>query len=203
MVRSAHLAVGGLQLISLISAADASHYWYHHTDNLGDYPARERDPRFSESRSGSALGLVMAQLTRACVREVDELRNFPVETVARTIRIAGEQRAVLENIRRTADDTANTLAANCPSEVAPAPSARLDALNGSLDAVETAFNALQPLLDSLYLSLSDEQRAALVGRSTDRSSDTSRAVKTSGLSTRSRTYRGFDRETSQIRGDRD
>jgi hypothetical protein len=210
MVRSAHLALAALLWVSLASAAEARHWYYwryqpfgrYHTNNTFDNPVRERDPRFSETRSGSALGLIIDRLTGTCIRVVDELRNFPAESIARTIRTAGEQNAALENIRRIADETANTLAANCPREIEPEPAGRLEALNRSLDAVEAALKALQPLLQSLYLSLSDEQKAALVERSSAVSRETNRVVETSGIATRSRTYRGIDQAVTQDQGER-
>jgi hypothetical protein len=108
------------------------------------------------------------------------------------VRPDGKKDPAFENLRRIADETADTLAANCPKDVEAVPSGRLDALGRSLDAVEAALDALQRPLQTLYDSARNEQRAGPGTRSGFGSDDTGR--ETSRVRARSRNRASADRE---------
>jgi hypothetical protein len=211
MLRVAHLLGAGLLILWCFSAAEARHYryywgypWFGYAhdkafgrfghDKTPDIATREADPCFLEKPSGSTLGRAIDQLTGVCDKEVTELRKLPVEveSVSRTPRPDNKQGAALESLRQMADEAANTLAANCPKDIEPAPSGRLDALDRSLDAVEAALDKLQPLLQTLYRPLRDEQKVAPatsgIARGKTSHQETSRAR------VRSRSRVGDDRE---------
>jgi hypothetical protein len=208
MLRAAHLIGAVVLILSCVGTADARHYRYYWGQFFGgppadrrfsrEYPvdratdgaAREHDPRFSLKRSGSTLGLAMDQLIAACGAEVAELKSLAGD-LARTQKAEAKQATAFENVGRIADETANTLAANCPKETEAMPIGRLDALGRSLDAVATALDTVQPPLQELYASLKDEQ-AGLVASSGIASRDAGRS-ETSRLRTRARPP--ADRET--------
>lgn len=171
MYRAAHLPLTGLIVfIALASVADARHY-------------RERvsaDSRFS-AQTGSAVGAMINQLVRDCAQEAVELRNFPVQSIARTITADDGQDTALEAIGRLANQTADTLAANCPQDVSNDPVERVHAIEHGLDAVGAALNAVQPPTQALYNSLKEDQKARLLPKSLVAIGDTSRAVRASGL----------------------
>jgi hypothetical protein len=209
MRRAVRLLGAGLLILSCLSAAEARHYryywgypWFGYAhdkafgrsahDKAPDITTREVDPRFLEKPSGSTWGRAIDQLTGVCDEEVIELRKLAVESVSRNRTPDSKQGAALDNLRQTADEAANTLAANCPKDVEPVPSGRLDALGRSLDAVETALDALQPLLQTLYGSPRDEQKVA-PATSGVASGDTSR-IEASRVRVRSRSRAGDGRE---------
>ena len=60
------------------------------------------------------------------------------------------------------DQTADRLTSDCPRNVAAAPLARLDAAGRAVDTVIVAVEAMQPVLQTFYGGLDDEQKARLV-----------------------------------------
>jgi hypothetical protein len=88
------------------------------------------------------------------------------------------QADLLKNAARTAEEAAGKLAQTCPKDVPVEPTARLDALEHGVDAVEAALSALQPPVQAFYNSLTDEQKLRL----------SARYVSTSGVGPVAETY---------------
>src|SRR5262249_3013807 len=61
----------------------------------------------------------------------------------------------------SAKKAAERLAADCPQDVPAALSARLEAVEQGIDATLTAFDMIEPALQSFYGALDDEQKARL------------------------------------------
>jgi hypothetical protein len=129
-----------------------------------DNPLRdpERSGRLSEP--SGPVGALMVRFIHDCERQIAELKNFPMDAMAQSIGPNDAQDDLLKNAARAAEEAADKLAQSCPKDVPVEPTARLDALEQVVDAVEAALSALQPPVQAFYNSLNDEQKLRLGAR---------------------------------------
>jgi hypothetical protein len=72
------------------------------------------------------------------------------------------QRRALDALRGGAKGAAERLASDCPQQVPPVLSTRLEAVEQGIDVAVEAFATLQPALQTFYGALDDEQKARLL-----------------------------------------
>ena len=107
------------------------------------------------------FGAVVEKLIRGCAAQAAELDSWPFDTIGQSVGADEKQRNALEGLRGAAKQAAERLAADCPQDVPAAPSARLEAVEQSIDAALKAFDTVQPALQTFYGALDDEQKARL------------------------------------------
>jgi hypothetical protein len=98
-------------------------------------------------------------LARACANEAARVPQWPVDRIARTLRLTQMQRVKLEALRTAAGEAADSLKASCPTEMPATPPGRLDAIAQRLDAMLQVVKVTRERLGDFYSSLGDEQKA--------------------------------------------
>jgi hypothetical protein len=98
--------------------------------------------------------------------------DWPSELIERNVKPTDAQRANLTALQDTATKAADILKSSCPPEDARTPPARLAAVATRLDAMLQAILTVRPALDTLYNSLTDEQKAAFDAIGPERSGPT-------------------------------
>ena len=120
--------------------------------------------RESERRGRGGFSGVVEQLIRSCGQRAVELRKWPFDSIAETVRPDETQRSALEALRGSSAAAVNSLMADCPRESSAPLSARLDEVQHSINTAITALDAIRPALQSFYGGLDDEQKARLLLR---------------------------------------
>jgi hypothetical protein len=155
---------------ALVSSADArKRRWY--IEFQGHTPRSAADGREIRSTSprdlvsgrfrAGGIGAVVARLVRDCHDEAAQLKKWPFEVIARIAALDEPQRSELDNLRVTAHSAADRLAAQCP-QASDVAAARLEAVEQAVDAAESAFATMEPVLQRFYASLDDEQKARIL-----------------------------------------
>jgi hypothetical protein len=168
------------------SSADARKWRsrYHHAQDYSEFLRYEnrRTPRAdrrtrTEDRStrpaepaeaanagiiGGPFTTTIDSLIRACLRQAEQFQSWPFDDIVRIAAPDDRQRAALDDLRAAASAAAKKLTADCPKEVAAPAWARLDAVDQSLEAADSAFAGVEPRLEAFYAALSDEQKARLM-----------------------------------------
>jgi len=101
-------------------------------------------------------------LTRICGDDAGELAGLPVEQIRQAVvLLSDEQRAMLDDLTAASVDAVAAIRSACPSQVAPTPTGRLDAMRQRLQAMKSAIARLRTPLETFYESLDDNQRRGL------------------------------------------
>jgi hypothetical protein len=169
-------------LILMSSASEArywrhyGYHWYGHTWS-GSCP-NNAERQVEEQRLGTETGVdprqagdfgaAIEQMIQACDRQVAELKDMPLDAVARVVNSTPDQREALDNIRRVAVDAFESLAAACPKTALAGIHERLEALSRTLDAMAASLATLRPAFATFYGLLNDEQKARLVAMTRSR-----------------------------------
>jgi len=162
-------------LVLMSSAADARywrHYGYHWygrswngSPSNGEHQVEEQkagtEPG-SDLRQAGEFGAAIEQMLRACDRQVAELKEMPLEAVARIVDSTPDQREALDRIRSTAVDASESLAAACPKNASTSIHERLKSLSRTLESMAASLATLRSPFATFYGSLNDEQKARLV-----------------------------------------
>jgi hypothetical protein len=182
LCRKVFLCVTALILVS--SAAEARHwrhYGYHYWRHYGYHwygrtwsgsPSNGDERQVDEQRLGTEsgndprqageFGAAIDQMIHACDRQVAELKEMPLDAVARIVNSSPGQREALDSIRSVATDASETLAAACPKSASATNHERLEVLSRTLDAMAASLATLRPAFATFYGLLNDEQKARLV-----------------------------------------
>ena len=114
----------------------------------------------SSSGSGSASRPSYAAVRDLCTSPGSGVTAWPFADIERTVRLNGEQKELLADIRKASQDAAAVFKASCPpSDTFPlTPPGRLDAMTARLEATLQAVQTVRPALEAFYASLSDEQK---------------------------------------------
>jgi LTXXQ motif family protein len=140
-------------------------------------------------RGGAAsFGAIVDEIARGCRAQAAELKAWPFERIAETVKADAAQRHALDALREAAVAAADKLAGECPAPALPVAglarglergttgrggaestdstqslaALRLDAAETAIEAVTAALAAVEPALRDLYAALDDEQKARLV-----------------------------------------
>ncbi len=112
---------------------------------------------FSKPQPAPSSGVDIAGLCSSQAR----FTGMPMDRIASTAGLAGEQQRELEKLKAAAAKAADGLKASCPSSVPDTLAGRLDAAQQRIAALIAAVETVRPALASFYASLTDEQKAAL------------------------------------------
>ncbi len=158
--------------ICLVSAADARRWRYYggdddnnssKTDSEDRRRGRETEwPDSASRRGGGPFTVIIDRLIRGCAQQGAEMQNWPFDSIVKIASPDDNQREALGQLRDMAKSTADTLISNCPREIPLAPTARFDAVDQAIDAAIASFNTVQPVLQTFYGTLDDEQKARLL-----------------------------------------
>ena len=171
LVRSAGL----LLAIAVCQASSAQAWERRYYGYEGRYSRQSQDARQdqdddrtrwreNERRGRGGFSGVVEQLIRSCGQRAAELRTWPFDSIAETVRPDETQRSALEALRGSTAAAVSSLTADCPRESSAPLSARLDEVAHSINTAITALDAVRPSLQSFYGGLDDEQKARLLLR---------------------------------------
>jgi hypothetical protein len=126
--------------------------------------ADDRARQHGQGHGGKASAFVteIDKMIHTCGEQAAELRKLPLDAVARSLPLRDNQRDALEQVRSSAMDAAQTLAAMCPGRIPAELSAKLDTLAEALKAVTDSLGGLRPAIEQFYGSLDDEQKGWLL-----------------------------------------
>jgi LTXXQ motif family protein len=169
-------------LILVSPAADArywryyGYHWYGRSWNgspsTSDERQVEKRPLGTEPgndpRQVGDFGAAIEQMNHACDRQVAELKDMPLDAVARVVDPTPDQRDALDHIRSVALDASESLAAVCPKNASASIHERLETLSRTLDAMAVSLATLRPAFATFYGLLNDEQKARLVAMTPSR-----------------------------------
>ena len=133
-----------------------SYYGYNDLSNIyGDTGAA------GYSRNDTYANQIPPDVTQSCGGVAPGVTSFPIDRIRQAIHPRGEQITFLDDLATTSSKASAILNASCPNQPPLTPLARLDAVEGRLEATIRAIEIVRPALASLYDSLSDEQRQRL------------------------------------------
>src|SRR5262245_28863082 len=159
--------------LCLASNADAWRWRYYNHNGYGNsYSIRSntedrrrgREAEWPESvpRRSGAFGAIVDRLIRGCGQQGTEMQNWPFDVIVQITSPDDKQRSALDELRGTVKQTVDRLMSNCPQDVPAAPTAQFDAIEQAIDAAIEGFNIVQPMLQTFYAALDDEQKARLL-----------------------------------------
>jgi len=173
-----------MYMSSAVEARYWRHYGYHwqsrswnNSPSNGDERQLEKQPvgteLGNESRSPTGdFGAAIEQMIHACDRQVAELKDMPLDAVARIVDPTRDQDEALDRIRSGAFEASESLAAACPKNASASIHDRLDTLRRTLAAMAASLATLRPAFASFYGLLNDEQKARLVAKTQPREAHT-------------------------------
>jgi len=180
-------------LIFVIAMSDAAS-----SRPIGAAPRRSADPVPAAPVRGGPSSVILTELISDCERFAAELKNFPADTIALSIKLDGKQADALKNAQNVANETAEGVAETCPAAVPAEPLDRLDVLEREIGGIDGALTRMQPALIAFYGSLGDEQKARLVLKFAGLGSTTTSAQTTGSAS---QTLDAQTRPRSKMPGD--
>jgi hypothetical protein len=154
-------------VLCLTISAQSHHRLHFGTRTFAGYQSgggigRHKNAAESRVSAGSGpLGSLMGKLIGECSLQLAELDKLPMESIGRMIHADDAQLDTIQTVRRTAQDTANALAAACPTQAPASPPTRLAAARRAIEVVEMATSTLREPLETFYQSLRDEQKTRL------------------------------------------
>jgi len=136
----------------------------HHDRHRDDTQGEIRDRELLARRPAQVTGLAptVELLIRGCQQEASELKDWPLDSLARIVEPSDGQRGALESMQTVLVGTSQSLLSACPKDVPAAVTERLDALDHVLDAFGAGLDTVRPALATFYALLNDEQKARLV-----------------------------------------
>ena len=114
------------------------------------YSRRGHIIRVEPSTNGGAV---------VCGEQVPALTNWPIEQISKTVEPNEAQQAVLAEFKDATGKAIEALRAACPNDLPSTPPGRMDAMRKRIASMLLAISIVQPPLQRLYDSLSDEQKA--------------------------------------------
>jgi LTXXQ motif family protein len=143
-------------------------YWAYAYDDLfdgvfwGEYGPPEV---YAYAPSGAARSSATLRPSHAAVQELCKqpgsgVTAWPFADIERRVGLNEEQKRLLDDVRKAANEAAVSFKASCPAENAfpLTPPGRLSAMTARLEATLQAVETVRPALDKFYDSLSDEQK---------------------------------------------
>ena len=112
------------------------------------------------TRAASAPRPSYASVQELCRQPGNGVTAWPFGDIERKVGLNGEQKQLLDDVRRTSEDAAAGFKASCPAENAfpLTPPGRLAAMTVRLEATLQTVQTVRPPLEKFYASLSDEQK---------------------------------------------
>jgi len=136
-------------------------------DELADWTAPAPVIRGGAARRSAAGGQTLpsqpTQWSAMCGDDAREVANLPIDRISAAVSPDEVQRAALDALANASVQAAQTIKTACPTDVAFAPTGRLDAMERRVQAMVQAVALIRPPLESFYGMLSDEQKARFNG----------------------------------------
>jgi hypothetical protein len=102
----------------------------------------------------------LTQAAREVCAEPDKgVTAWPFDRIVAAVRPTPEQRELLAQMQRAAEEAAERLKQACPENLPMTPAGRMQAMTMRLQATLDAVKLVRPALEKFYESLTDEQRA--------------------------------------------
>jgi hypothetical protein len=119
---------------------------------------------YARGTTGSARrqeppGQVNRATREQCADQAKGVTAWPFEQIDQSVRPNDEQKGLLANLKKAADQAADRFREACPDNVPLTPPGRLQAMTMRLQATLDAVKTVRPALEAFYNSLSDEQKA--------------------------------------------
>lgn len=108
---------------------------------------------------GQKGGTAELQDANMCSGRKPGLTDLPIERIEDAVHPTKMQEAAIDRLSKANGQAIAILQAACPNTVPQTPVGRLDAIEKRLDAMIQAAKAIQPALQELYGSLTDEQKS--------------------------------------------
>ena len=93
-----------------------------------------------------------------CDQEATSTVAFPFDQIQQTLQLSDEQKAKLDDLKNAADQATAGLKASCPARLALTPVARLEIVEGRLEAMLDAVKTVSGPMNAFYASLGDDQK---------------------------------------------
>ena len=112
------------------------------------------------SRVASAPRPSYASVQELCKQPGNGVTAWPFGDIERKVGLNGEQKQLLDDVRRASEDAAAGFKASCPADNAfpLTPPGRLAAMTMRLEATLQTVQTVRPALEKFYASLNDEQK---------------------------------------------
>ena len=104
-------------------------------------------------------GLSPRALQQLCSNPAQGVTAWPIAEITRAVRPSAEQRALLDQLKKTAAQAADAFKTSCSDSYALTPPGRLRAMINRISATLEAVRIVRPALQAFYNALSDEQKA--------------------------------------------
>jgi LTXXQ motif family protein len=111
------------------------------------------------SRSSTAPGRITQATRDFCAEQAKGVTAWPLEQIADAVRPTEDQKALLANLQKAAEDAAARFKDACPDAVPMTPPGRLQVMLLRLQATDEAIQTVKPGVQAFYNSLNDEQKA--------------------------------------------
>lgn len=141
-------------------------YWAYAYDNFFDsvFWGEEGPPEvyaYAVPRASSLSAPRYSAVQELCKQPGSGITAWPFAEIERKVGLNREQRDLLADVRKSAEDAAAVFKASCPADDAfpLTPPGRLQAVTARLQATLQAVQTVRPALAAFYNSLSDEQKA--------------------------------------------
>lgn len=121
--------------------------------NPNDYP------QGGSGRARPRASVSPQTLQQLCGAPDKGVTAWPLADIARAVRPAPEQRALLDELKTAASEAADVFKDSCAETYALTPPGRLRAMMNRISATLEAVKIVRPALERFYNSLSDEQQA--------------------------------------------
>jgi hypothetical protein len=107
----------------------------------------------------AAPGRVTQATRDFCAEQAKGVTAWPLEQIAEAVQPTEDQKALLANLQKAAEDAAARFRDACPDAVPMTPPGRLQVMLLRLQAIDDAIQTVKPALQAFYNSLNDEQKA--------------------------------------------
>ena len=112
-------------------------------------------------RAQSRQAALSNQVGQMCGDDSKEVAGWPIDRIDQAVAPTPEQQAALDEFANATIQAAQTIKEACPTDVAFAPTGRLDAMQMRIEGMAHAVDIVRPPLDRFYNLLTDEQKARL------------------------------------------
>jgi LTXXQ motif family protein len=114
-------------------------------------------------RAPERMARLKQSIVRGCNEEAGEVTGWPIDQIQSALQPDQHQGQLLDDLGNAIVKASDEIRAQCPSDVAFTPTARLDHMHQRLQTLVDAANIVSAPLSSFYDSLSDEQKARFNG----------------------------------------
>ena len=107
----------------------------------------------------SAPGRLSSDTRAFCAAQAKGVTAWPFEQIEQAVQPTGEQKSLLDDLKKASADAAAQFKEACPDSVPMTPPGRLQTMTMRLQATLDTVKTMRPALTAFYESLSDEQKA--------------------------------------------